>query len=83
MKHRFQSICVFGESDVGKEGEFVATANELGKVLSARKIHFVYGRGIQGLRGNVTLSACRKGGQILSVHVKELDRHLFIVGYDL
>ena len=46
LKHRFQSIYVFGESDVRKEGEFVATANELRNVLAARKIHFVYGGGI-------------------------------------
>ena len=45
-KHRFQSICIFGESDVRKEGEFVVVANELGKFLATRKIHFVYEGGI-------------------------------------
>ena len=61
-KHRFQYIYVFGESNVGKEGEFVATVKELGKILAARKIHFMYRGGIQGLRGSATLSACRKKG---------------------
>ena len=28
-KHRFKSICVFGESDVRRESEFIAAANEL------------------------------------------------------
>ena len=56
-KCRFHSICIFGESDVGKEEEFVAASNELGKSLAARKIHFVYGGGIQGLRGSAALSA--------------------------
>ena len=83
LKCRFHSICIFGEPDVGKEGEFVAAAKELGKVVAARKIHFVYGGGIQGLRGSAALSACRKGSQILSVRIKELDRHIFTVGYDL
>ena len=45
-KHRFHSTYVFGESDVRKEGEFIVVANELGKVLVARKIHFAYGGGI-------------------------------------
>ena len=46
LKHRFQSICVFSKFDVGKEGEFVAVANKLEKILTARKIHFLYGGGI-------------------------------------
>ena len=45
-KYRFQSICVFSEPDVGKEGEFIATTNELGKVLASRKINFIYRGGI-------------------------------------
>ena len=70
LKHRFQSIYVFSESDVGKEGEFIAIANELGKALATRKIHFVFKGGIQGLKGIAALSASRKRGQILSVHIK-------------
>ena len=42
LKHRFKSICVFGESKVGKEGEFIVAASELGNVLFSRKINFVY-----------------------------------------
>ena len=26
-KHKFQSFCVFGESNVGREGEFVIVTN--------------------------------------------------------
>ena len=36
-KYRFKSICIFGESDVGKEGEFIAVASELGNVLAVEK----------------------------------------------
>ena len=81
-KHRFQSIYVFNESDVGKKGEFIVIANELGKVLVATKIHFVYKGGIQGLRGSVTLLVSKKRGQILSVHIKRLDKHIFTIGYE-
>ena len=45
-KHRFQSICVFSEFNVGREGEFIATTNELGNGLPIRKINFMYGGGI-------------------------------------
>ena len=82
-KHRFKSICVFGESDVGKEGEFLAASSELGHVLASRKINFVYGGGIQGLRGCAALSASYRGSTILSVRVKELEGHIFSIGYDL
>ena len=82
-KHRFQSICVFGESNVGREEEFIVAANELANILIARKINFVYGGGIQGLRGRIVLSVSRKGSQILSICIKKLDRHIFTIGYDL
>ena len=82
-KHRFQSICVFDKSNVGEKGEFIAATNELGKVLTARKINFMYRGGIQGLRGNAALSTSRKGSQILSICIKELNRQIFIIKYDL
>ena len=40
-KHKFQSICVFSESNVGRKREFIVAANELGNVLVARKINCV------------------------------------------
>ena len=46
LKHRFQFICVLGEFDVRREGEFIAVANELGNVLVTKKINFVYEGGI-------------------------------------
>ena len=49
-KYRFQSVCVFGESNVGKEVEFITTTNELRKILIAQKINFMYRRGIQGVK---------------------------------
>ena len=45
-KYRIQYVCVFGVSDVRKEGEFIVATNELGKVLVTRKINFVRRREI-------------------------------------
>ena len=46
LKYRFQFVYVFGESNVGKEREFITKTKKLGKVLVARKINFVYRGGI-------------------------------------
>ena len=80
-KHRFKFICVFNEYDVRREGEFIAVKSELENVLAAKKINFMYGVGIQGLRRNAVISTSMKGSQILSVRVKELNRHIFFVGH--
>ena len=48
---RINTICVFGGSNLGKDGEFQHAAYTLGKALAARKINLVYGGGIQGLKG--------------------------------
>ena len=79
-KCRFTSICIFGETDVGKDGEFLTAAKELGNELADRKINFVYAGGIQGLTGSVAISATIKGSRGLSVKVKELDSHIFSLG---
>ena len=82
-KHRFKSICIFSESNIRREREFIAIASEVGNVLAVRKINFVCGGGIQGLRGSATISVSIKGSKILSVHVKELDSHIFSIGHEL
>ena len=60
-KHRFKSICIFDEFDVGREEEFIVAASELGHILTIRKINFVYGGGIQGLKGSMVILASIKG----------------------
>lgn len=82
-KCRFKSICIFGETDFVQDGEFLNAAKELGGALAARKINFVYGGGIQGLRGSVAISATTQGSKCLSVKVKELDGHIFSLGHEL
>jgi predicted Rossmann-fold nucleotide-binding protein len=41
--HHIRYICVFGGFCLGKEKEFLESANHLGQVLAERKIHLVYG----------------------------------------
>jgi hypothetical protein len=48
---KIKNIFVFGGSSPGKEKEFLESANHLGRVLTERKIHLVYGRGSLGLMG--------------------------------
>ena len=64
-KCRFKSICVFDESVTEKDGEFLKAMSELGNALTTRNIHFVYGGGIQSLRGNVTICASIRGSKVL------------------
>ena len=79
-KCRLNAVCVFGESDFGKTGEFLSASSELGSALAARKINFVYGGGVRSLRGNAAVLACSKGSKILSVTVKELQGQFFTFG---
>ena len=80
---RFTSICIFGDTDVGKDADFLIAAQDLGKALAARKINFLYGGGIEGLRGSVAISATMKGSKGLNVRVKELEHHIFSLGQQL
>ena len=52
-------------------------------MLATKKIIFVCEGGIQGLRGSATISISIKGSQVLSVHVKELDSHIFSIRHEL
>ena len=56
---KFNSICVFCGSNLGKNGEFIGAANNLGRTLAERKFHLVYGGGSLGLMGSVAISATK------------------------
>ena len=49
LSHQIRNICVFDGSNLGKEKEFLESANHLSQVLAERKIHLVYGGGSLGL----------------------------------
>jgi hypothetical protein len=69
---QIRNICVFGGSSLGKEKEFLESANHLGQVLAERKIHLVYGGGSLGLMGGVSIAAFLGGSQVLGVVPKAL-----------
>jgi hypothetical protein len=70
--HQIRNICVFGGFSLGKEKEFLESANHLGQVLAERKIHLVYGVGNLGLIGGVSIVALLEGIQVLRVVPKAL-----------
>jgi uncharacterized protein (TIGR00730 family) len=70
--HQIRSICVFGGSSLGKENEFLESANHLGQVLAERKIHLVYGGDSLGLMGGLSIAAFLGGSQVLGVVPKVL-----------
>ena len=80
---RINTICVFGGSNLGKDGEFQHAASTLGKALAARKINLVYGGGIQGLKGCVAGSALTKGCNVLGVGLKNGGTSYFTLGTEL
>jgi len=69
---KIKNICVFGGSSLGKEKEFLESANHLGWVLAERKIHLVYGGGSLGLMGGVSIAVFLGGSQVLGVVPKAL-----------
>ena len=69
---KFNSICVFCGSNLGKNGEFIGAANNFGRTLAERKIHLVYGGGSLGLMGSVVISAYVGGVNVLGVIPKSL-----------
>ncbi|KAK2653582.1 hypothetical protein Ddye_013438 [Dipteronia dyeriana] len=69
---RFTNICVFGGTNHGKHREFVEAATHLGKVLTERKIHLVYGGGNLRLMRCVSRAARDGGSQVLGIVPKPM-----------
>ncbi|XVF18327.1 hypothetical protein REPUB_Repub11eG0012100 [Reevesia pubescens] len=69
---QIKSICVFCGSNLGKAEEFVKIANNLGRVLVARKIHLVYGGGSLGLMVCAATAAHLGGSKVLGVILRVL-----------
>ena len=64
---RFQNVCVFCGSSLGKNQVYIEAANNLGRVLAERKINLVYGGGSLGLMGSVSTEAHVGGSRILGI----------------
>jgi len=72
LSHQIRNNCVFCGSSLGKEKEFLESANHLGWVLVERKIHLVYGGGSLGLMGSVSIAIFLGGNHVLGIVPKAL-----------
>ena len=60
-------VCVFAGSNAGNRPEYLAAAEDLGRVLAARGIGMVYGGARVGLMGAVADAVLADGGQVVGV----------------
>jgi uncharacterized protein (TIGR00730 family) len=63
----FRRICVFCGARDGIRAEYPASAEDMGRVLLARKIGLVYGGGGVGLMGRVAQTVKSGGGEVIGV----------------
>ena len=71
-RRRVENICVFCGTSVGVKSQYIEAAQELGRVLAARNMHLVYGRGNLGLMGIVSKAVQEEGSQVLGIIPKPL-----------
>jgi uncharacterized protein (TIGR00730 family) len=64
---RIASVCVYAGSRLGRNPEFRAAAEALGRGLAARKIGLVYGGGNVGIMGAMADAALAAGGRVIGV----------------
>ena len=64
---KLKRICVFTGSREGRNSVYRKTADNLGKILAARRIGIVYGGGHIGLMGVLADAALAEGGEVIGV----------------
>jgi uncharacterized protein (TIGR00730 family) len=62
-----QRLCVFCGSSPGHDPAYAAAAENLGRVLAARRIGVVFGGGRVGLMGKLADAALAAGGEVIGV----------------
>ncbi len=62
-----KTICVYCGASLGKEAEFKAAAQALGKSIADHKLRLVYGGGTNGLMGVVSAAVKDNGGEVVGV----------------
>jgi uncharacterized protein (TIGR00730 family) len=60
-------VCVFTGSNSGARPEYRAAAEELGRLLAARRLGLVYGGARVGLMGAVADAALAAGGEVIGI----------------
>lgn len=64
---RIANVCVYAGSRIGRNPQFKAAAEELGRGLAARGIGIVYGGGNVGIMGALADAALAAGGRVVGV----------------
>ncbi|XVF37234.1 hypothetical protein REPUB_Repub19eG0129000 [Reevesia pubescens] len=75
---QIKNVCVFCGSNPKKDEEFINTTENLGRILTERKIHLVYGGGSIRLMGYVATIAHLGGSQTLGIILRALARRNII-----
>ena len=70
-----QSICVFCGSAPGVHAEHMGAATALGTLLAERGLQLVYGGARAGLMGAVADAALARGGRVVGVMPRELQKY--------
>jgi hypothetical protein len=70
-----QSVCVFCGSAQGVFEEHMSAASSLGTALADRGIQLVYGGARVGLMGAVADAALARGGRVVGIMPRELERY--------
>ena len=71
---QFKSICVLYGFNYGKHKEFVQTTIDLGRSITERKLHLVYGGGNRGLSKLVSEAVFVRGSHLLGIILRALKR---------
>lgn len=75
-----RAVCVYCGSNAGDNGEYLAAAATLGRLLADRGIELIYGGGRVGLMGRLADAAVEAGGTVTGVIPEALLRRE--VGHD-
>ncbi|KAK9195363.1 hypothetical protein WN943_003484 [Citrus x changshan-huyou] len=64
---QFKNICVLSKFNYGKHKEFIEATIDLGRSVTERKLHLVYGRGNRGLSKLVSEATFVRRSQVLGI----------------
>lgn len=68
------AVCVFCGSSSGARPEYAAAARAIGAALVRRDLTLIYGGASRGLMGEVADAVLAKGGRVIGVMPRHLDR---------
>jgi len=69
-----KKVCVFAGASAGNKPSYAAAAHDLGGLIASYGLGLVYGGGRNGLMGRVADGAIERGGTVIGIIPKFLDR---------